>query len=220
LSRVAIIIGLFDFSPGRALHLYRILKSLNHHSIILTNRGIYVEQLSKPSTDIVTINLRWINYSNVLGRLLFYVFFAFLCFLKMFKYISTVRAEQIFIIARLVRNVFYSGLSDAHSGFRAYSWRAINLITPSEQGMGASTEILLKAEEFGLKIVELPIKVSYAVEKLSTHNPILHGLDVVLSTMKHLSIRRPFLRRSQCDGSSSWCEPYRYSHPRGKWSPT
>jgi len=100
LGRLAIIIGIFDFSPGRALHLHHVLKSLNFQSIILTNRGIYVEQLPKASTDIVTINLRWINYNNVLGRLLFYVFFAFLCFLKMFKYISTSREEQIFIIAR------------------------------------------------------------------------------------------------------------------------
>jgi glycosyltransferase involved in cell wall biosynthesis len=100
LGKLAIIIGIFDFSPGRALHLHHVLKSLNFQSIILTNRGIYIEQLPKPSTDIVTINLRWINYNNVLGRLLFYVFFAFLCFLKMFKYISTSREEQIFIIAR------------------------------------------------------------------------------------------------------------------------
>ena len=100
MGRLAIIIGIFDFSPGRALHLHHVLKSLNFQSIILTNRGIYIEQLPKHSTNIVTINLRWINYNNVLGRLLFYVFFAFLCFLKMFKYISTSREEQIFIIAR------------------------------------------------------------------------------------------------------------------------
>ena len=97
------------------------------------------------------------------------------------------------VITGLVRGVSYSDVSDAQSGFRAYSRRAIQLITPSEQGMGASTEILLKAKEFGLKVVEVPIKVSYDVEKPSTHNPILHGLDVVLSTVKHLSIRRPLL---------------------------
>ena len=103
------------------------------------------------------------------------------------------RGLGIKVITRLVRGVSYSDVSDAQSGFRAYSRRAIQLITPSEQGMGASTEILLKAKEFGLKVVEVPIKVSYDVEKPSTHNPILHGLDVVLSTVKHLSIRRPLL---------------------------
>ena len=103
------------------------------------------------------------------------------------------RALGIKVITRLVRGVSYDGLSDAQSGFRAYSRRAIHLITSSEQGMDASTEILLKAKAYGLKVVELPIKVSYGVEKPSTHNPILHGLDVVLSTVKHLSIRRPLL---------------------------
>jgi hypothetical protein len=77
--------------------------------------------------------------------------------------------------------------------FRAYSRKAIMLITPTEQGMGASTEILLKAKEKGLKILEIPIKVNYDVEKLSTHNPLYHGLDVVLSTVKHMSMRRPLL---------------------------
>ena len=103
------------------------------------------------------------------------------------------RGLGIKVITRLVKGVSYSDVSDAQSGFRAYSRRAIQLITPSEQGMGASTEILLKAKEFGLKVVEVPIKISYDVEKPSTHNPILHGLDVVLSTVKHLSIRRPLL---------------------------
>ena len=84
-------------------------------------------------------------------------------------------------------------MTDAQSGFRAYGRKAIQLITPTEYGMGASTEILLKAKEKGLKIKEIPIKINYDVEKPSTHNPIYHGLDVVLSTIKHLSTRHPLL---------------------------
>jgi hypothetical protein len=51
----------------------------------------------------------------------------------------------------------------------------------------------MQARENGLKIVEVPIKINYNVEKPSTQNPIVHGLDVVLSIVKQMSIRRPLL---------------------------
>jgi glycosyltransferase involved in cell wall biosynthesis len=103
------------------------------------------------------------------------------------------RGLGIRLITNFTKGVSYRDITDAQSGFRAYSRRAINSITPSEQGMGASTEILLKAKEIGLRVVEVPIRISYDVEKPSTHNPLLHGLDVILSTVKHLSIRRPLV---------------------------
>jgi glycosyltransferase involved in cell wall biosynthesis len=103
------------------------------------------------------------------------------------------RGLGIRLITNFAKGVSYKDITDAQSGFRAYSRRAINSITPSEQGMGASTEILLKAKEIGLRVVEVPIRISYDVEKPSTHNPLLHGLDVILSTVKHLSIRRPLV---------------------------
>jgi len=103
------------------------------------------------------------------------------------------REVGIKIITKLTKSASYKGVSDAQSGFRAYNRKAIHSIMPSEQGMGASTEILLKAKENGLKVVEVPIKINYNVEKPSTQNPIYHGLDVILSTVKHMSIRRPLL---------------------------
>ncbi len=96
-------------------------------------------------------------------------------------------------ITKLANAASYKELTDAQSGFRAYSRKAIELITPTEQGMGASTEILLKAKEKGLRIMEVPIKINYDVEKPSTHNPLYHGLDVILSTVKHMSMRHPLL---------------------------
>ena len=96
-------------------------------------------------------------------------------------------------ITRLANTASYKELTDAQSGFRAYSRKAIEMITPTELGMGSSTEILLKAKEKGLRIKEIPIKVNYDVEKPSTHNPLYHGIDVILSTVKHMSIRHPLL---------------------------
>ena len=96
-------------------------------------------------------------------------------------------------ITKLARAASYKGLTDAQSGFRAYGRKAIELIAPTELGMGASTEILLKAAEKGLRVREVPIKIRYDVERPSTHNPLYHGLEVVLSTVKHMSMRHPLL---------------------------
>ncbi|MFQ6085478.1 MAG: glycosyltransferase family 2 protein [Candidatus Bathyarchaeia archaeon] len=83
-------------------------------------------------------------------------------------------------------------VTDAQSGFRAYSRRALELIVPTEEGMGVSTEILIKAAEKGLKIVEEPTMVAYK-EARPTHNPLYHMLDVVASTLKFVSIRHPLI---------------------------
>jgi len=103
------------------------------------------------------------------------------------------RSLGIKVITKLTKRVSYKDITDAQSGFRAYSRKAIYSITPSEQGMGASTEILLKAKEQGLRIKEIPIEIKYDVEKPSTQNPILHGLDVMFTTLKQMSIRHPLL---------------------------
>jgi len=84
-------------------------------------------------------------------------------------------------------------ISDTQSGFRAYSRRALENLRPVEMGMGISTEILLKAEEKGLKIIEVPIRIFYNVESPSTMSPLEHALDVIFSTIKHLSIRHPLI---------------------------
>lgn len=81
-------------------------------------------------------------------------------------------------------------ITDAQSGFRAYGKKALEKITPSEYGMGVSTEILIKASKEGFKIKEVPIVVLYG-ENTSTHHPVSHGFSVVLSTMKFISIEHP-----------------------------
>jgi glycosyltransferase involved in cell wall biosynthesis len=97
------------------------------------------------------------------------------------------RRRGIEIINRLSMN---DAVSDSQSGFRAYSRRALESLNVTEDGMGVSTEILMKAEEAGLSIGEVPISVQYH-EDSSTHNPVAHGVSVVLSIIKHLSIRHP-----------------------------
>jgi len=81
-------------------------------------------------------------------------------------------------------------LSDSQSGFRAYNKKVLENIIPSESGMGVSTEILIKASKMNLRITEVPIVVSYEGDT-STHNPVSHGVSVILSTMKFTFIERP-----------------------------
>ena len=81
-------------------------------------------------------------------------------------------------------------LTDSQSGFRAYSNKILKDIIPSEQGMGVSTEILIKASKRGFKIKEVPITILYEGDT-STHDPVSHGVSVILSTMKFISIERP-----------------------------
>jgi glycosyltransferase involved in cell wall biosynthesis len=81
-------------------------------------------------------------------------------------------------------------LTDAQSGFRAYTKNVLKEIIPSEKGMGVSTEILIKASKKGFKVKEVPIEILYKGDT-STHHPISHGTSVVFSTLKYASIEHP-----------------------------
>jgi len=81
-------------------------------------------------------------------------------------------------------------LTDSQSGFRAYNKKVLGELTPSDYGMGVSTEILIKANNKKFRISEVPITVLYE-GNTSTHNPVSHGTSVILSTMKFISIEHP-----------------------------
>jgi len=81
-------------------------------------------------------------------------------------------------------------LTDSQSGFRGYSKKLLKDIVPSEYGMGVSTEILIKASKRGYRIKEVPITVLYEGDT-STHHPVSHGISVIMSTMKFVSIEHP-----------------------------
>lgn len=102
------------------------------------------------------------------------------------------RKVGIKVITKLTNISSEQEVTDSQSGFRGYNKDVLEKINPSEQGMGVSTEILLKANKLGLRISEVPITVSYDGDT-STHNPISHGTSVILSTMKFISIEHPLM---------------------------
>ena len=106
------------------------------------------------------------------------------------KEVPQYRKMGIKVITKITNATIKKELTDSQSGFRAYSKQVLNEISPSETGMGVSTEILIKASSKDLKISEVPIKILYG-ENTSTQNPITHGSSVIFSTIKFTSIEHP-----------------------------
>ena len=96
------------------------------------------------------------------------------------------------IITKVTNSSLSEKITDAQSGFRAYNNKVLQSLTPSDSGMGISTEILIKSSNLGLKIAEVPTKIQYEGET-SSQNPISHGTGVLISTLKYISIERPLV---------------------------
>jgi glycosyltransferase involved in cell wall biosynthesis len=104
--------------------------------------------------------------------------------------IPAYRKFGINIITKISNITTKKKITDSQSGFRAYNKKALQEIIPSDNGMGVSTEILIKANKKSLRVIEVPITITYEGET-STHNPLSHGISVILSTMKFISIEHP-----------------------------
>jgi glycosyltransferase involved in cell wall biosynthesis len=98
-------------------------------------------------------------------------------------------------ITKLVSGSSKNGVSDAQSGFRAYNREALEHLSVSEAGMGASVEILLEASKHDLKIYEVATTCKYDTGEVatSTENPVKHGLGVVMSIVRLVVEERPLM---------------------------
>ena len=93
-------------------------------------------------------------------------------------------------LTKIANSIEDLNISDSQSGFRAYSKKAITSIFPADDSMGVSTEILVKASQKKLRIIEVPIVVSYEGDT-STHNPAIHGISILGTSIKLISIKHP-----------------------------
>jgi glycosyltransferase involved in cell wall biosynthesis len=105
--------------------------------------------------------------------------------------VPSYRSFGIKTITKVTQAASYHNITDAQSGFRAYSKNALSKINLFEQGMAVSTEILLRAKEKNLVIKEVPVTIDYDVLNPSTHNPLLHGIGTLYSVIQFISLRRP-----------------------------
>lgn len=129
-----------------------------------------VEPILKNSADIV-IGSRFLKQENS-------------------KDVPEYRKFGIKIITKLTNVSIKEKLTDSQSGFRAYNRKILDEIIPSDQGMGVSTELLIKASSKDFRIAEVPITILYGGDT-STHNAVSHGASVILSTIKYTSIEHP-----------------------------
>ena len=98
------------------------------------------------------------------------------------------------VITKLANSSGKNGVSDAQSGFRAYSRNALESLSMSENGMSASVELLREVDKIGLKVCEVPITCKYANSigvKTSTENPVTHGVGLIMSLVKLVVEDRP-----------------------------
>lgn len=101
------------------------------------------------------------------------------------------RSIGIKTITKFTQVATYKNITDAQSGFRAYSRTALAKIDLAETGMAISAEILFRAKENNLILMEVPVTIRYDVEDASTHNPLQHGMAVISSVIKFISLRHP-----------------------------
>jgi glycosyltransferase involved in cell wall biosynthesis len=97
------------------------------------------------------------------------------------------------VITKIVNGSSKQGVSDSQSGFRAYNRQALECLSVSEVGMGASVQILLQASKQNLKIREVSSTCKYENGDVSTstENPISHGLGVISSIIRIIVEEKP-----------------------------
>lgn len=102
------------------------------------------------------------------------------------------RSFGIKTITRFTQAACFDRITDATSGFRAYSINSLSKLHLVENGMAISTEILLKASDCNLRILEVPITTSrYDRKDKSTHNPLRLGWSVSSHVIQFLSFKHP-----------------------------
>jgi glycosyltransferase involved in cell wall biosynthesis len=84
-------------------------------------------------------------------------------------------------------------LTDTQSGFRVISSDAISRLNISTDGMGVESEMISRATEQGLSIQEVPVNVRYEGIDGQTHNPVRHGLTVLVFITQLIRDRHPLL---------------------------
>lgn len=99
------------------------------------------------------------------------------------------------VITTLNNGAGKNNISDAQSGFRAYSKLAIDQLGAfSENGMSASIELLRAINKTNLRVCEVPISCKYSNSlgvETSTKHPISHGISLIMYLVRLIVEDRP-----------------------------
>ena len=93
------------------------------------------------------------------------------------------------VLTKLTNMASGTSISDSQSGYRAFSPRAIQTLRFDQPGLAMESEMQFLAERNGLRMLEVPVTVSYLDG--NKRNPVLHGLQVMEAILSLVSRRRP-----------------------------
>ncbi|NJE25873.1 glycosyltransferase family 2 protein [Thermococcus sp. MV5] len=82
---------------------------------------------------------------------------------------------------------------DSQSGFRAMNRKALEKLDLNSNGYSIETDMIVKASERGIRLMEVPITVRYDVPNKHKKNPFTHGLGVLASIVSLIGYKRPLL---------------------------
>jgi glycosyltransferase involved in cell wall biosynthesis len=94
------------------------------------------------------------------------------------------------LILRSVKALSADKLTDSECGFRAFSRKAVQTLELEETGMAVSAETVAKASQKNLKVIQVPVSVTYGKDS-STIHPVRHGLSVFTRILGMISDQRP-----------------------------
>ncbi len=94
------------------------------------------------------------------------------------------------IILRSVKTISKNDLSDSECGFRAFSRKAIKALVLKENGMAVSAETVAEAKRKNLKMMQVPVNVTYDKDS-STMHPVRHGWNVFNRVLVMIADQRP-----------------------------
>lgn len=105
------------------------------------------------------------------------------------------------LLTAMANVVLSTYLTEYHSGFRAYSRRALERIafTKNSNGFVFDTEIIVQLLVHGFKIEEIPIKTRYFDEAstIGFWPSVVYGFDILKTLLKYLLHRYTFIQFTQ-----------------------
>jgi len=98
-------------------------------------------------------------------------------------------------IVSLIHKPIVRDIQDTQSGYRAYTRKVVEVLARELQvvGYGTETEQLYLAKKYGWRVIEIPITISYDVEKPNKKHPLKHGSEIITSLLKLVTQERPLL---------------------------
>ncbi len=82
-------------------------------------------------------------------------------------------------------------VTDSQSGFRAFSWTAVQALRFHTTGLSVESEMQFLFGESGMRVSEVPITVKYLDG--NKRNPVVHAMQVLDSMLSLVARRRPLL---------------------------